>query len=137
MILRHATPKRREGADHRSGERCLYTDPIVVTGCLTNAEIEARSSIGFFLFTPPGANEEFLRQAGFRVMLTADVTESVAVASSRWHEARATRRERLCQLEGESKLEELQDFLATVHTLADERRLSRFAYLGEKRERTA
>jgi len=116
----------------RPGGRCLYTDPIVMTGCLSNAEIEARSSIGFFLFTPPRVNEEFLRQAGFRVVLTADLTESMADMSRRWHEARAKRREELSELEGEEKFEELQDFLSMVHTLASEHRLSRFAYMGQK-----
>lgn len=116
----------------RPGGRCLYTDPIVVTGCLSNAEIEARSSIGFFLFTPKGSNEAFLRAAGFRLALTADVTASVSRASQRWHEARSRRKEALCELEGETKFEELQHFLTTVHTLASEGRLSRFAFMGEK-----
>jgi ubiquinone/menaquinone biosynthesis C-methylase UbiE len=114
----------------RSGGRCLYTDPIVVTGCLSNAEIETRSSIGFFLFTPQGTNEALIRAAGFRLVLTADVTESVSRASRRWYDARAKRREALCELEGEPKFEELQRFLATVHTLASERRLSRFVNAG-------
>lgn len=108
--------------------RFLYTDPIVVTGCLSNAEIETRSSIGFFLFTP-------LRSTGFRLVLVADVTEGVSRISRRWHDARAKRREALCELEGGEKFEELQRFLATVHTLASERRLSRFAFMGEKPER--
>ncbi len=32
----------------------LFTDPITVTGLLSNEEIAIRSSIGYFLFTPPG-----------------------------------------------------------------------------------
>jgi len=36
----------------RPGGRVLFTDPIVVTGQLSNEEIRTRSSIGFFLFTP-------------------------------------------------------------------------------------
>src|SRR5262249_20921692 len=35
----------------RPGGRILFTDPIVVTGQLSNEEIRVRSSIGFFLFT--------------------------------------------------------------------------------------
>src|SRR6266480_5021946 len=38
----------------RPGGRVLFTDPIVVTGQLSNEEIRTRSSIGFFLFTPVG-----------------------------------------------------------------------------------
>jgi len=116
----------------RPGGRFLYTDPIVVTGCLSNAEIEARSSIGFFLFTPKDVNEEFIRAAGFRLLLTADVTDGVARTSKRWHEARSRRRDALCEVEGETKFEELQHFLKTVHTLSSEGRLSRFAFVGEK-----
>jgi hypothetical protein len=120
----------------RPGGRCLYTDPIVVTGVLSNAEIAARSSIGFFVFTPLGVNEALLRAAGFRVVLTADVTESVHATSARWQDARARRRAELCELEGETGFEELQRFLATVSVLAGERRLSRFAFLAEKGERS-
>lgn len=65
----------------RSGGRCLYTDPIVVTRCLSNAEIETRSSIGFCLFTPEGVNESLVRAAGFGLMLVADVTDSVSRTS--------------------------------------------------------
>lgn len=117
----------------RPGGRCFYTDPIVVTGCLSNAEIEVRGSIGFFLFTPVGANEAFLREAGFRVVLTADATENVAQTSARWHDGRASRRAQLSQLEGERKFDELQAFLSVVRRLSSERRLSRIAYVGEKR----
>lgn len=118
----------------KPGGRCLYTDPIVVTGCLSNAEVDARSSIGFFLFTPVGANEDILRQAEFRVVLTADVTENVVRTSGRWHAGRAKRRGPLSQLEGEQKFDELQNFLAMVNRLSSERRLSRIAYLGQRGE---
>jgi SAM-dependent methyltransferase len=121
----------------RPGGRCLYTDPIVITGCLSNAEIEARSSIGFFLFTPIGFNEAFIRAAGFQPVLTADVTANVSRTSQRWHRARSERREALRELEGETRFEELQRFLMTVHTLASEGRLSRFAFMCEKTARAA
>jgi len=118
----------------RPGGRFLYTDPIVVTGCLSSAEIEARSSIGFFLFTPKGINEELIGAAGFGLARVEDVTSGVSRTSQRWHEARSKRRKELCALEGEEKFEKLQQFLATVHTLASEGRLSRFAFMGEKKQ---
>ncbi|MBL8863862.1 MAG: methyltransferase domain-containing protein [Planctomycetes bacterium] len=116
----------------RPGGRCLYTDPVVVTGSISNAELASRSSIGFFLFTPLGVDAGHLHAAGFRLVLTADGTENVARTSQRWFAARARQRGPLCQLEGSTRFEDLQRFLATVHTLASERRLSRFAYVGEK-----
>jgi SAM-dependent methyltransferase len=116
----------------RPGGRCLFTDPVVVTGHVTKAELEARSSIGFFLFVPHGSNEAFLRAAGLRGVLTADVTGSIERISRRWHDARASHSGALRALEGERGFDQLQHFLATVHTLSSQRRLSRIAYVGEK-----
>lgn len=117
----------------RPGGRVLFTDPIVVTGQLSNEEIRSRSSIGFFLFTPLGHNERLLEQAGFRVWQVEDVTDAVVAVSGKWRDARAKRRGQLILLEGAEGYEGLQRFLDSVHTLARERRLSRYAYLAEKR----
>jgi SAM-dependent methyltransferase len=116
----------------RPGGRVLFTDPIVVTGQLSNEEIRARSSIGFFLFTPLGHNERLLAQAGFEVLETRDVTEAIVSVSRRWRDARKKRRDALRALEGADGFEGLQRFLDSVHALASERRLSRFMYLASK-----
>ena len=116
----------------RKGGRCLYTDPVVVTGLVSKAELEARSSIGFFLFSGVGANEALLKAAGFQVERADDVTDGVAQVSRRWHDAREKRRLELIPLEGEAKYDAVQRFLAAVHTLASEGRLSRFAFLGRR-----
>lgn len=116
----------------RPGGRLLYTDPIVVTGQLTNDEVRARSSIGFFVFTPAGSNEQMLRDAGFQLTATADGTDAVVTVSQRWHHARAEQRAGLIAQEGEEAFEGVQRFLAAVHRLAAERRLSRFMYLAVK-----
>jgi len=76
------------------GGRVLFTDPIVVTGQLSNEEIRARSSIGFFLFTPVGHNERLLEQTGFAVRQVQDVTDAVASVSNKWRAARRTGRAR-------------------------------------------
>jgi SAM-dependent methyltransferase len=114
----------------RPGGHLLFTDPIVVTGQLTNEEIRARSSIGFFLFTPVGENERLLTGSGFVVHEVRDVTDAVASVSRKWFDARETRRDALVGLEGEKSFESVQQFLDVVHTLASERRLSRFMYLA-------
>lgn len=114
----------------RPGGRLLFTDPIVVTGQLTNEEIRARSSIGYFLFTPVGCNERLLSQSGFVVRDVQDVTEAVASVAARWRDARAESRDALVSLEGKEGFEGLQRFLDVAHTLANERRLSRYMYLA-------
>src|SRR5690606_36109970 len=116
----------------RPGGRLLYTDPIVVTGQLTNEEIRVRSSIGFFLFTPVGANERLLADAGFVLQEVRDLTGAVAAVSRRWRDARRERRPALVALEGEEGFEGLQRFLDAVHLLAGERRLSRYMYLAAR-----
>ena len=116
----------------RPGGRLLFTDPIVVTGPVTKEELRARSSIGFFLFTPIGCNERLLAQSGFVVREVRDLTGAVASVSRRWSDARATRRDALVPLEGQEAFDGVQRFLEAVHTLASERRLSRFAYLASK-----
>jgi SAM-dependent methyltransferase len=116
----------------RPRSRVLFTDPIVVTGQLTNEEIRVRSSIGFFLFTPVGYNERLLIESGFVVHEVRDVTEAVASVSRKWRDARGMRREALVEIEGEEGFEGLQRFLDAVHMLASERRLSRYMYLASK-----
>jgi SAM-dependent methyltransferase len=116
----------------RPGGRLLFTDPIIVSGQLSNEEIRLRSSIGFFVFTPLGHNERLLRQTGFTVLDVRDATAAVVSVSSRWRAARLRRRDQLIALEGEEKFEGLQRFLDAVHTLASEFRLSRYVYLASK-----
>src|SRR5262245_27369527 len=116
----------------RPGGRMLYTDPVVVTGLVTNGELATRSSTGYFEFCPPGVNEHLIRQAGFELVRTEDVTDNEVEVSRRWHAARQQRAAELIKLEGEVTFAGLQRFLATVHRLTSERRLSRFGYLGRK-----
>ena len=117
----------------RRGGRVLFTNPIVVTGQLSSEEIRVRSSIGFFLFTPAGHNEQLLEHAGFNVRNVRDATDAVASVSRRWYDARAARRERLTAVEGGEGFDGLQRFLNAVNVLSSERRLSRQMYLAEKR----
>ncbi len=115
----------------RPGNRALFTDPVVVTGPVTNDELALRSSIGIFLFVPPGLNEQFIKQAGFRLIRQEDVSANTALVSGRWHAARAAHKADLVRVEGEERFAGLQRFFAAVCDLSSERRLSRFAYLVE------
>ena len=116
----------------RPGGRAVFTDPVVITGPVTNDELAQRSSIGLFLFVPPGVNEALIEKAGLRFMKTEDVTGNAALVSGRWHESRARHREALRKIEGDARFDGLQEFFAAVHRLTSERRLSRIVYLVEK-----
>ncbi|HSK71719.1 MAG TPA: methyltransferase domain-containing protein, partial [Pyrinomonadaceae bacterium] len=112
--------------------RILFTDPIVITGLLSNEEIAIRSSIGYFLFAPVGENEKLLEKAGFALLCCEDVTENEAKVSKRWLDARARRRDDLIKIETEKTFEGLQKFLEVVHRLSSERRLSRFVFAAQR-----
>ena len=116
----------------KPGGRMLFTDPITVTGLLTNEEIAIRSSIGFFLFTPPDVDTQLIREAGFELLLREDATENVAQISGRWYAARAKREADLLKIEGEATYQGTQRFFAITHKLSSERRLSRFVFLARK-----
>jgi SAM-dependent methyltransferase len=121
----------------RPGGRILFTDAMVLTGIVSQEELATRSSIGFYLFVPPGANEAMLREAGFAVRSVQDVTESAAEIAARWYEARERHQGALTAREGEANFAGLQRFLRCVYTLSVERRLSRYAYLAEKPARSS
>jgi SAM-dependent methyltransferase len=116
----------------RPGRRAVFTDPVVIAGPVTNDELALRSSIGLFLFVPPGANEQFIEASGFRLLKQEDVSANAALVSGRWHESRQRHKEALMKIEGEERFAGLQEFFAAVHRLTSEKRLSRIVYLVEK-----
>lgn len=116
----------------RPGARAVFTDPVVVTGPVTNEQFAIRSSIGTFVFVPQDVNEQLIELAGFRLLLQQDVTSNAALVAGRWYRARERHRNELLSSEGRQRFEGLQEFFATVHRLASERRLSRIVYLVEK-----
>jgi SAM-dependent methyltransferase len=116
----------------KSGKRALFTDPVVITGPVSNEELAARSNIGFFLFVPLDVTKNLIEEAGFKLIRCDDVTRNIELTSGRWHASRQKHREDLIKLEGEERFEGLQKFLSTVHKLTGERRLSRFVFMAEK-----
>ncbi len=116
----------------KTGKRILLTDPVVITGPVSNEELAARSSIGFFIFIPLEITENFIREAGFKLIHREDVTGNIELTSGRWHTSRQKHRDELIKIEGEERFEGLQKFFATVHQLTSERRLSRFVFVAEK-----
>ena len=102
----------------RPGGRALFTDAMVLTGIVSHEELAIRSSIGFYLFVPPGENEKLLRQAGFVVQSAQDVTANAAEVAQRWHFARDRHQHALVAREGRTNFDSLQRFLRCVHTLS-------------------
>ncbi len=116
----------------KPGARFLFSDALVIGGVISHLELGARSSIGYYLFSPPGENERLLQQAGFHVVGVSDTSEAAAGIAQRWRDARQIRAESLAAIEGPQNFAGLQQFLATVHSLTSERRLLRFLYLAQK-----
>jgi SAM-dependent methyltransferase len=112
--------------------RILFTDAMVVTGLVSHEELAVRSSVGFYLFVPPGENERIIVQAGFTLVSSEDMTGSAAAIAQRWLEARERHRLKLVEREGDANFAGLQRFLACAQRLSAERRLSRYCYLAEK-----
>ena len=116
----------------KPGGRILYTDPVVVTGMVSASEFAARSTIGEFVFVPRGENEMILGESGFRDVAALDASDNIIELSRRWRDARAFHREALVALETETGFQSIQDFLTTVHILAEEGRLLRHAFFARR-----
>jgi 2-polyprenyl-3-methyl-5-hydroxy-6-metoxy-1,4-benzoquinol methylase len=116
----------------KPGGRLLFTDPITVTGPLTNDEIAIRGSIGFFLFVPLDYDRSVIAQCGLRLLVCEDVTANMAEIAERRGAARAARSHLLSDIEGAETYNGQQTFFAVAARIAKERRLSRFLYVAEK-----
>src|SRR5580704_8295178 len=114
------------------GGRLLFTDPITLTGPLTNAEAAVRSSAGFYLFVPHGYDESVIAQCGLRLLACEDITANLARIAQARHSARASRSAALREIEGDQAYQGQQEFLAVAARVAREGRLSRFVYVSEK-----
>ena len=116
----------------KPGGRLLFTDPITLTGPLTNAEIAVRSSAGFYLVVPHGYNESVIAQCGLRLLACEDVTANMAKVAEARRAARESRSAVLREIEGDQVYEGQQEFLSIAANVARERRLSRFVYTSKK-----
>jgi cyclopropane fatty-acyl-phospholipid synthase-like methyltransferase len=112
--------------------RLLFTDPITVTGPLTNAEIAVRSSAGFYLFVPHGYDERVIAQGGLRLLVCEDVTANMAKVAEARRAARASRSTAVREIEGDQTYDDEQEFLAVAARVAREGGLSRFVYVSKK-----
>jgi len=116
----------------KCGGRTLFSDALVIGGLISQQEIATRSSIGFYVFGPPGENERIIEEAGFRLESVSDTSEQAALIAKRWRDAREARKEALLAIESPANYEGLQQFLSTVHALTSEKRLLRYVYVAVK-----
>ena len=112
--------------------RLLFTDPVSITGVLDSDELAIRTSVGYYLFVPPGENERLLAEAGMKMLSVEDTTDSLAEIAARRRDSRAERADRLKDVEGDEAFEGRQRFFDIVARLAQQHRLSRIAYAAEK-----
>ena len=134
--INHLPDRRRVLADWgrllRFAGRLLFTDPVIITGPLGSDELAIRSSVGYYLFMPPGENERLLAEAGINVLAVEDTTDSLAEVAGRRRDARQERADALRAVEGSEAFEGRQRFFDIVARLAHEHRLSRAVYTAEK-----
>jgi SAM-dependent methyltransferase len=114
------------------GGRLLFTDPVTVTGPLTNAEVAIRSSAGSYLFVPRGYDERIIAQCKLQLLACEDATANMAKVAEARHAARASRSVALREIEGDQAYDGQQEFLEVAARVAREGRLSRFVYVSKK-----
>ena len=135
--INHLPDRPRVLADWRRvlkpGGHLLFTDPIVLTGPITNTEIAVRASIGLFVFVPAGLDQVLLDQAGFEIERVVDRTQNMAHNAAGWWDARSKREVDLRAIEGDATFDGQQRFLEATAVLAKETRLSHIAILARRR----
>jgi SAM-dependent methyltransferase len=117
----------------RAGARFLLTDAGVVTGPVSNDEVQARSVYGFTQLCPPGLNERLLEQSGFRIVETEDRTASVVRNAGGRLQAMRTHRTELERAIGAAAFERQRGYLAAAVALAERRAVSRTMIVAERR----
>jgi cyclopropane fatty-acyl-phospholipid synthase-like methyltransferase len=114
--------------------RMLFTDPIVMTGPLTNAEISIRTSAGYYLLAPEGYDERCLHECGLRLVDSENITGNMAEIAERRRVARERHEAGLRDIEGDQAYQAQQEYLQVAARIASEGRLSRFLFVAEKME---
>ena len=134
--INHLTDRQRVVADWarllKPGGRALFTNPAVVTGPLTNAEIAVRGLSGSYLFVPCGYDKRVIAQCGLRVVACEDRTPKLGEIAERRKSARESRSSTLRRIEGDAAFENQQNFFSVVANTAKEGRLSRYVYVAER-----
>ena len=116
----------------RPDGQLLFTEGLVLTGPVSNEEVRRRTFMGFFVLTPPGANEGAIEAVGLELLRAEDRSDAVVEVGRRMRAARDRYRDELIAGEGAETFQSFQDFLDVAVALAAERRLSRWMFHGRK-----
>jgi len=116
----------------RENGRMVFSDALVIGGMVSHQEIATRSSIGVYVFSPPGENERLMKEVGFQLISVTDTSEEGAQLAGRWHDAREKYHDQLAKAEGQTTFDGLQTFLGCVRTLLRQKRLLRLLYVASK-----
>ena len=125
-----------------SGRACFATGgawclPMLPSSRARSAksELDMRTASGFFLFVPPGLNEQAIKTAGLNLLRCEDRTAAMAEIGARMYSARLRHASALQQEEGADGFQKRQGLYAIATELAKSHRLSRFLYVAEKSAR--
>jgi cyclopropane fatty-acyl-phospholipid synthase-like methyltransferase len=121
----------------RPGGRFLFTDAGVISGAVSNDELQRRSVHGYTQFVPIGWNERLLDTVGLRVLETENRTASVFRNANGRLAALRNHREELERLSGVASFQSQNEYLTTVAELARRGAVSRIMYLTEVRSPSA
>lgn len=113
----------------RPAARLLFTDAGIVSGAVSNIELQRRSSHGFTQFVPPGFNERAIAAAGLELLDCEDRTASVSRNAGGRLRAMQRHRDALEASIGKAALADQLAYLETVAELADRRALTRWMFL--------
>ena len=114
----------------RPGRRALFTDPVVITGPVTNEELAQRTDRSLPVRAARRQRTPH-RKRRLRLVRQEDVTREAATVSGRWFLARQNRRDALIRIEGEERFDG-PEFFGAVRSLTSET-ASRIVYLVESR----
>lgn len=116
----------------RPGGRFLFTDAGVVTGAISNEEVQSRSVHGTNHFVPPGVNEKIIAAADLQLVESENRTRTLVASASGRLAALLAHRAEFEKLMSADSLASQLTYLETVVELARRGALSRMMYLAAK-----
>lgn len=123
----------------KPGAKLIYTDPCVISGILSDQELATRAAFGGYFFSPVGTQENLVKECGFKLIKSEDITKNnCETVSKRWWEARKRNMIALHALESIDEFDCIHQYIEMCSQLynSDEgpRKLSQYAFYLIKNE---